>query len=125
MTDSQPWGLAVDASGDVWFVEMAGNQIGRFDPQAETFVEYAVPTPASERGRGRRRQWNHLVHGEAGNKIGKLVPGTGAITEYNVPTANSQPSGLAIYGGIAFFAEAQGNRLGRVTLGVARSSKHC
>jgi virginiamycin B lyase len=117
MADSQPWGLAVDASGDVWFAEMAANQIGRFDPQAETFVEYPVPTLASE-------PRDVAVGGtgiiwfteKAGNKIGKLDPDTGAVTEYNVPTADAQPGGLAIYGTRAWFAETQANQLGRVTL---------
>jgi len=119
MTDSQPWGLAVDGSGDVWFAEMAGNQIGRFDPQAETFVEYPVPTPASE-------PRDVAVHGttgniwfteRAGNKIGKLEPGTGAVTEYtNGLAPNARPGGLAILGPYGWFAETDANQLGRVTL---------
>ncbi|MBN1136043.1 MAG: hypothetical protein JXM73_05635 [Anaerolineae bacterium] len=117
MTDSQPWGLAVDASGDVWFAEMTGNRIGRFDPQTGTFVEYPVPTSASEpRDVAVDGGGNIWFTERAGNKIGKLEPGTGAITEYDVPSPNAQPSGLAIRGDRGWFAETQANRLGRVIL---------
>jgi streptogramin lyase len=117
MTGSQPWGLAVDASGDVWFAEMAGNQIGRLDPEAGTFVEYPVLTLASE-PRDVAVDGSGIIWftERAGNKIGKLEPSTGAVTEYNVPTAGAQPGGLAIRGTRGWFAETHANKLGRVTL---------
>ena len=124
MTDSQPWGLAIDALGDVWFAEMAGNQIGRFNPQTETFVEYPVPTLASEpRDVAVDPATGNIWFTErTGNKIGKLEPGTGVVIEYYHDdwSDNAQPSGLAIRGTRGWFAMTQENMLGRVTLATGK-----
>jgi streptogramin lyase len=38
----------VSAAGSIWVSEYLGNKIARFDPVAETWTEYAIPTPASK-----------------------------------------------------------------------------
>ena len=44
---SHPYDI-VYAAGSVWVSEHAGNQIARFDPVANTWTEYPIPTPASQ-----------------------------------------------------------------------------
>ena len=52
------------------------------------------------------------------NKIGVLDLRTGAITEFAIPTPNSMPFGVAVdYArDIVYFAESNGNKLGRLIL---------
>jgi virginiamycin B lyase len=42
---SQPWSVATDGLGRVWFVELGSNQLGRFDPTTKSFSEFDLPTP--------------------------------------------------------------------------------
>ena len=44
--DSHPYDI-VYAAGSVWVTENTGNKIARFDPAAETWTEYTIPTTAS------------------------------------------------------------------------------
>ena len=42
---ARPYGLIQDRkTGSIWFADFAGNNITRFDPKTEQFVEYPVPT---------------------------------------------------------------------------------
>ena len=43
---SEPYDIAF-AAGAVWVTEYAGNKIARFDPLAEGWTEYLIPTPDS------------------------------------------------------------------------------
>ena len=42
-----PWGLAIDASGKIWFTEHYVNRIGSFDPATHAFHEIATPATNS------------------------------------------------------------------------------
>lgn len=83
---TQPWGMTVDKSGRVWFVEEQSNQIGMFNPMSASFAEYNVTTPkalleeiaTSADG----RVWFTELDG---NKLGELNPSTGSMQEYNTP----------------------------------------
>jgi streptogramin lyase len=44
---SHPYDI-VYAAGSVWVTENTGNKIARFDPVAETWMEYQIPTDASQ-----------------------------------------------------------------------------
>ncbi len=46
--NSQPYGIAADASGNLWYEEFAANQLVRFNPQTQTFQRVAMPSPRSE-----------------------------------------------------------------------------
>src|SRR3989337_87736 len=41
---SQPYGIAVDGKGVVWFTEQVANRIGRLDPSSGTFKAYVIPS---------------------------------------------------------------------------------
>ncbi len=46
--DSQPYAIAADASGNIWYEEFAANQLVRFNPQTQTLHRFAMPSPRSE-----------------------------------------------------------------------------
>ncbi len=45
--NSQPYGIAADAFGIVWYNESSVSRIVRFDPRDESFSMEAIPTPGS------------------------------------------------------------------------------
>ncbi len=45
---ASPQGINLDQSGRVWFTEFNANKIGALDPSTSTFIEYLIPTPASQ-----------------------------------------------------------------------------
>lgn len=85
---SSPLGMFVDSEGIVWFTELLGQKIGRFDPVTKTFTEYPVPLlalagPAVIRveTEGRYIWFTAFV----GNSMGRLDKFTGEITAYPNP----------------------------------------
>lgn len=45
---SQPYGIAADGDGYLWYNEFSANQLVRFDPQTETFLRFTLPSPNSQ-----------------------------------------------------------------------------
>lgn len=45
---SQPYGIAADAEGVLWYNEFRANQLVRFDPETGQFTRFALPSPNSE-----------------------------------------------------------------------------
>jgi streptogramin lyase len=117
-TDSQPWGLAIDGVGNVWFAESAADKIGVVD-----LATGIISEPV--RLRHGSQPWGVAISGtgvdtavwfteRAGNRIGKYVPATGDLVEYDVPTSGALPSGVDTTGDFVFFSEPAVNRLGRL-----------
>jgi virginiamycin B lyase len=115
---SQPWGLAIDGAGNVWFAESAADRIGVLDVATGTISEPLTLTQGSQ-------PWGVTIGGSgagttiwfterSGNRIGKYVPATGALTEYSVPTGGALPSGIDTRGDYVFFTEPATNKWGRV-----------
>lgn len=113
---SQPRDIVVDVLGRVWFAETGANQIGRFDPSTETFVEYPLPTPGGQPTRlavdGRGVVWFTDI---VANAIGRLDPISEEVRMYSVPTPGSRPSGLVFdRKGYLWFTQESGNQIGRL-----------
>jgi len=112
-----PFKIADGPDGNLWFTELAGNEIGRISLSG-SITEFAVPTPNSFPV--------HIAAGPDGNlwftegsssKIGRITP-NGVITEFPVLTANSTPNGItAGPDGNIWFTEIDGNTIGRITPG--------
>ena len=109
---ARPAGIAEGKDGEIYFVQMVGNKIGKID--ADKVTEYTLPTSfaapfkivAGEQG----ILWFTEVYG---NAIGRFEPHTGAITEYKIPTKDSRPGGISIDGqGRIWFVEQKGNKVG-------------
>jgi copper transport protein len=81
-----PSGIAIDGNGSLWVplvVASGADKVVKFDPTAEEFSSYNIPTPdARPAGITSDRQGN-IWFAEAGaNSIAKIDPATGNITEY-------------------------------------------
>ena len=46
--NSEPYGIAADASGNLWYEEFDANQLVRFVPETQTFQRFPLPSPRSE-----------------------------------------------------------------------------
>jgi virginiamycin B lyase len=70
--------MLVDKAGYVWFSDLVGNNVTRFDPKTEQFVEYPLPTrdagPKFMDVDAKGRIWFTEVMGA---KIGVIDPGDG------------------------------------------------
>ena len=113
---SRPQDIVVDVLGRVWFAQTGANQIGRFDPSTETFVEYPLPTPGGRPARlavdGRGIVWFTDI---VANAIGRLDPISDEIRMYAVPTPGSRPRGLVFdRKGYLWFTQESGNQIGRL-----------
>lgn len=112
--NSQPYGIALGADGNMWFAEGA-NRIGRITPGG-VITEFTIPTSASEpRFLALGADGNMWFTESAGNQIGRITT-AGVITEFPLPNAGAVPFGItAGPDGALWFTEQAGNRIGRIT----------
>jgi streptogramin lyase len=114
---SNPQRIAAGPDGNLWFIEYAGNKIGKMTT-AGVLTEYKIPTNASNaQGIAAGPDGNMWFAEIDGNKIGKVTP-TGTVTEYSLPVASSQPNSIAAGpDGNVWFTEAapSANKIGMVT----------
>jgi streptogramin lyase len=87
-----PYELRVAPSGEVWVSELAGNRVFAYDPAADRYRMFQMPSPHS----GPRR----LDIGEdgivwipeyAGNRLARLDPSSGRIEEFELPAPDALP----------------------------------
>ena len=118
--DAGPGRFSLDSKGNVWFPELYGNKLGRFDAATEKFTEYALPTenalPVFALVDSHDNVW---VAEHMGDKIARFKDGQ--FQEFKVPTSNSGVNALAeAPDGSIWFAEggwrgsASSNRIGRL-----------
>jgi streptogramin lyase len=110
---ADPYDVAVDASGIVWFSEFHANRVGRIDPQSGVVTETVVT--------GNPRQ---IAVGADGtvwfterftNAIGHLEPVTGGVTEFSL-AAGAGPEGIAgAPDGSAWFTQSNAGNIARIT----------
>ena len=112
---SQPNGAVPGPDGNLWFVELNGNNIARVTP-AGVITEFPVPTAASQPSGITAGPDGNLWFSEAaGNKIGRITM-SGQITEFPIPTGASSPETIVTGpDGNLWFAERDGNQIGRIT----------
>ena len=93
----QPFFLAFDAHGNLWFPLPMANAIGMLNLAANAYQ--IIPVPTSGAG-----PWDIAIDHTGNiwftehftNKIGKLDPSTQTITEISTPASNSQPYGIVV-----------------------------
>ncbi len=87
-----PYGLAADAGNNLYFMDFAGEEIGRVDAQTGKSALYQTPTPRSRPRRtmidGEGRIWFAEF---AANKVAMFDPKTEKFTEWDVPTPHTYP----------------------------------
>ena len=77
----------MDAQDRLWFAEFRGNKVGMFDTRAETFQEWAVPTPWTNVYDAIADRAGYAWAGGMNNdRVVRLHTATGDIVEYLLPT---------------------------------------
>lgn len=107
---SQPWGVALDAAGNVWFAETAADQIGKLDPATGIVTEYGLAEGAEPWGVAVSNGVVWFTERGAG-KIARLDPASGQVEEWAL-SAGAYPGGIAVSGDYVWFAETGANKLG-------------
>lgn len=90
--NSNPYGIAIDGSGKIWFAERRSPyKVGRVDPATGKVTEYELPTKGVVLRRMAADAEGNLWFGEFGGvgKLGMIDYRTGKITEYATPTKYS------------------------------------
>ncbi len=113
--NSRPEGITMGPDGNLWFVEQAGNKVGRITTQG-VITEFPIPTVDSD-------PWNitagpdgNLWFSEgSGDKIGRITPG-GVITEFPLSTPGATPDYITTGpDGNIWFSQYHGDMIGRIT----------
>jgi virginiamycin B lyase len=112
---SQPFGITAGPDNALWFVESAGNKVGRISTSG-AITEFPIPTAGSRPTAIAAGPDGNLWFTELqGNKIGRITT-AGVITEFSLPIPFSSPAGITRGPDNAlWFAEILGNRIGRIT----------
>jgi virginiamycin B lyase len=112
--NSEPHNLVLDAgNGAIWFTQLAGNRIGRFDLATHQFDQFAIPT-ANSAPTGIDLDSNGMVWVALrdGNKVARFNPATQDIDEFTYGTVGAQFAELGVSGTNIVWLTAPGlNRL--------------
>jgi len=96
----QPFGIAADQNGNLWFAEWNASALGKFNIASHAFTAYSTPTKPATTIR--------VAIGPDGNPwIGEVAPNAGKIAKFNLGTstfteyqayggANSEPEWLTV-----------------------------
>src|SRR5205823_2068604 len=122
-SNSQPYSIAAGPDGNVWFVEYAGNKIGRITPSG-TITEFEIPTADGQPVAINAGPDNAMWFAELGTgKIGRITL-AGAITEFPAASPISKRATRGITSGpdgnlwstvSAFVAPDAVNMIARIT----------
>ena len=84
----EPYGLAIDRSGTIWFTELFSGKLGKIDPKTGKMTEYSVPNPAAGPRRLDVDSKGNLWFTECfTGQIAKFDPRTEKFTEYDLGVA--------------------------------------
>ncbi|MGH7267834.1 MAG: virginiamycin B lyase family protein [Candidatus Rokuibacteriota bacterium] len=113
---SEPEGITVGPDGALWFVEYAGNKIGRITTAGD-ITEFTLPAAGSQPVGIVAGPDGALWFTENGaDQIGRITT-TGDITEFPLPPS-TEPFGIAVGSdGALWFTEKGTDRIGRITVG--------
>ncbi len=94
---AQPFFLAFDKQGRLWFPLPMGNAIGMFNPANNSFAQWTVPTANAG-------PWDLAIDAQGNiwftehfvNQIGRFNPITHTFMEIATPASDSQPYGITL-----------------------------
>jgi virginiamycin B lyase len=114
--NSDPWGVAVAPTLDVWFTELRANKVGRYHVETGTFLELVLPTAGSEpAGITVGADGTIWLVEASGNNVARIDPGTLAVTEVPIPTPDSRPLFITLGpDGAIWFTETFAAKVGRL-----------
>ena len=91
-TSHSPYGLAADASNNLYFMDFGDQNIGRVDAQTGSVTLYPTPTPHSRPRRTMLDPQGHLWFAEfAANKLAMFDIKQETFQEWDVPTPHTYP----------------------------------
>jgi virginiamycin B lyase len=91
-TSHSPYGLAADASNNLYFMDFGDQNIGRVDAKTGSVTLYPTPTPHSRPRRTMLDPQGHLWFAEfAANKLAMFDIKQETFQEWNVPTPHTYP----------------------------------
>jgi len=114
---SEPYGIAVDNRGTVWFAETGTGQIASYDPTTKTLKNFQLSRTGS-RPFYLTTDQNGLVwiSETQYNSIVRFNPATNMFNEYPIPTAGAVPGGVVTDAkGNVWFTEEIAGKIGRLT----------
>jgi virginiamycin B lyase len=86
-----PRRITSDSKGVIYFGEWFAGQIGRFDPQTETFKEFPLPGPdATPYGIGVDRNDFVWCASYDNDTLARLDPASGTVTEFPLPYSGNE-----------------------------------
>ena len=114
---NQPYGMAIDGDGRVWFAMRRTDKVGKVDPKTGEISEFPIPTKQSVLRRMNADKEGHLWFGQYGGVgiLTKVDYRTGKMTEYPTPTKYSGVYSVDTdrTNHFVWFNEMMGNSLGR------------
>jgi virginiamycin B lyase len=109
---SDPYDVAVDANGIVWFTEFQANRIGRIDPNNPAVTE--IVTPGNPRELAVATDGSVWFTERFDNAVGRFDPSTSALTMF--PLTGGGPEGIAASpDGSVWFAQSVAGNIARIT----------
>ena len=120
------YGLYSDSKNNIYLLDFAAGNIGKFDAKTKAFSVYPTPTPMSRPRRGRVDSQDRLWFAEyGGNAIGMLDPASGRIQEWKVPTPWSAPyDAVADKNGDAWTGSMLTDRIARLDTKTGRFTEY-
>jgi virginiamycin B lyase len=115
-SESSPYGIAIDTSGNVWFAESGAGKIGVLNPRTGEIKEFSLPDSSA------RPLWLTIDQGDTiwitdpqNNQVVNFDPITGISDGYEIPTVDAVPAAIAIdYNGDVWFTELIAGKIGRI-----------
>ena len=117
---------AIAPDGSVFIAVMTGNRVARFDPKAQAFREWVLPSGHRPHGLLVDRSGIVWTTGNGNGTIGRLDPATGEIGEIPVPTGSSGPHTIVITDdqSTLWFTLQSGNRIGRLDIATRKVTEY-
>jgi streptogramin lyase len=110
-----PMDLAVDARGALWFAGRKGRALMLFDPLAESFDVFPLPSGNSVESLTVGADGKVYFSLRRTGKIGVFDPENGQFLEVKAGLGDSHPKGIAVdQGGDIWFADIRKNALFKV-----------
>ena len=105
---SRPYGMAVNSTNVVHFVEFGANKIATIDGKTMEIKEYPLPDPGARPRRIAISPDDMIWYTDfPRGMLGRLDPATGKVTEWQSPSGpNSQPYGIVFTKGALWYNES-------------------
>jgi streptogramin lyase/putative copper export protein/methionine-rich copper-binding protein CopC len=115
-SDANPYGIAVDRNGTVWFAESGSGNLASYQPSTGTFTEVTLPQSGSRPFYVAIDNNSEVWTTETQyNQIVMFNPTTSTFKQYPIPTSGAVPGGITTdLNGNVWFTEELTDKIGRL-----------